>query len=61
MERLLLCQNKEKKIMDCLFTLMVRSSPTGKFICTIWEVVFMSSGAFKSFFLEEDGNVPSLI
>ncbi len=34
--------------------------PPGKFILVSWEVVIMMSGAFKSLWLEQDGNVPFL-
>lgn len=41
--------------------LMGRTSPTGKFIFTSWEVAFMMSGAFKSLLSELDhGGVHAL-
>ncbi len=39
---------------------MLRSSPPGKFVLTSWQIVITTSGAFKSLWSEQDGDLTFL-
>ncbi len=43
-----------------ILSLMVRSSPPGKFVFKSWQVVISTSGAFKSIWLEQEVDAPFL-
>ncbi len=43
-----------------ILSLMVCSSPPGKFIFKSWQVVISTSGAFKSIWLEQEADAPFL-